>query len=118
MNKEEVPPPVEGGGQYIGKKADISDASAELQHEAYELIIDVCMKQLAEHYSDAHADDAMNAVFRQISALIRAQMTPRHLAPNTLEPHALALRLLELLDFAYNGLLPDGTPDPDIQSDS
>lgn len=105
----------EGGGKYIGKRKDaITEWPADLQQEAYELIMRICMEQLAEHYVEVHAEHAMDAVLRQISALVRAQMTERHLGPNTLEPHGLALRLLEYYEQAYNGLLPDGTPDPRI----
>ena len=110
-------PTEKGDGKYVGKK-ELGDASDELQHEAYELIISTCLGQIAEDYKEVHAEKAMGESCGQIASLIRAQMTQRHLVPNTLEPHGLALRLLELYEQAYTGLLPDGTPDPGIFSDS
>ena len=107
--------PRKPGDNYIGKSSKGTGEPSLQQNEAYELIIEVCMQQIAERYADVYAEwNAMSFVFRQISALIRGEMTERHLDPNTLEPHALALQLLELHEQAYNGLLPDGTPDPGI----
>ena len=103
------------GSKYAGKRTDsITEWPDDLQREAYELLLETCMGQIAEQYTEVYAEKAMGEACRQIASLIRAQMTPRHLESNTLEPHGLALRLLELYEQAYNGLRPDGTPDPSI----
>ena len=101
------------GSKYAGKRKDpISDWPDALQMEAHGLLLAICMERIAEQYEEVYAEQAMGEACRDISSLIRAKMTPRHLEPNTLEPHSIALRLLESYEQAYNGLLPDGSPQP------